>query len=409
MQILFIHPNFPGQFRRLATALAKEPGIDVVGVGDATWTNSTVPIPDVPVIHYPTPEEAAPGTHIYARRFENAVRRGQAIIQKLIEHKRNGLEPDIIVTHPGWGDGFFLRTLFPLTPVIGLFEYYYHARGADVGFDPEFPSGFDDLFRVHCLNATQLLALESCDYGICPTEWQKQRFPKAYHDRLSVIHEGIDTDLVRPDPSATVTLPDGSVHCAGEEILTYVSRNLEPYRGYHIFIRALPKILAARPNCKILIVGADGVSYGKPAPSGETYKEKYWDEIASRVDHSRIFFTGALPYETYLKVLQVSRAHVYLTYPFILSWSMMEAMAAGCLIIGSSTPPVQEIIQHEKNGILFPFQDPGALAQRAIEALENNTRYDGIRAAGRKTIVDNYDFLRITYPKLKQLIESNFI
>jgi glycosyltransferase involved in cell wall biosynthesis len=369
--------------------------------------SGTVPVAELPVISYPTPQESDKTTHHYVRRFDNAIRRGQAIVQTLMEHKRKGLEPDLIITHPGWGDGFFLRTIFPGTPVIGLFEYYYQTRGADVGFDPEFPSNFDDLFRVHSLNATQLLALESCDAGFCPTEWQRQRFPKAYQDRLDVIHEGIDTDIVQPDPTAQITLADGSHHQAGEEIVTYVSRNLEPYRGYHIFMRSLPRILAARPNCKIIITGGSEVSYSKPLPEGQSYHQKYWDEVSASVDTSRIHFTGPLSYTDYLKVLQISQAHIYLTYPFILSWSMLEAMAAGCLVIGSQTPPVQEVIQDGINGRLFPFHEPGTLARQVIETLEAPRAFQHLRETARNTIVQRYDFKRITYPRLKQLIQKH--
>lgn len=407
MEILFIHPNFPGQFRRFAAALAREPGMRVYGAGDAGWMADTVPLPNIPVIAYPTPEEVSKNTHPYARSFDGAVKRGQQIVQTLLTHKRQGLEPDIIIAHPGWGDAFYLRDIFPGATIIGLFEYYYRVRGADVGFDPEFPMNFDDIFRVRSLNATQLLALESCDIGYCPTDWQRNCFPPHYRQRLHVIHDGIDTHTATPDANAAITLPDGSTHRAGEEILTFVSRNLEPYRGFHIFMRALPLILEARPDCQVIIVGSDGVSYGKQPPAGQTYRQRYLNEIADRIDPSRLHFTGHLPYPDYLKVLQVSRAHVYLTYPFILSWSMLEAMSAGCLLIASATASVQEVIADGKNGLLFPFHEPTALANRATEALSEPDRYLAIREAARQTIISSYDFETICYPAFIQLINQN--
>lgn len=406
MEILFVHPNFPGQFRRFAAALAREPEMRIHGVGDGKWMEETTPLAGVPVIAYPSPNVAADNTHVYARSFDSAVRRGQQVVQTLLTHKRQGLEPDLIFTHPGWGDAFYLKDIFPGSKVIGLFEYYYRVRGADVGFDPEFPMNFDDLFRVRSLNATQLLALESCDSGYCPTTWQRSCFPAQYQERLSVIHDGIDTATVAPDPQAVITLPDGSTHRAGEEILTYVSRSLEPYRGFHMFMRALPRILAARPHCQVIIVGSDNVSYGRQLPANQSYRQRYFEEIAGKVDHSRIHFTGRLPYNDYRKVLQVSRAHIYLTYPFILSWSMLEAMSSGCLVIASATPPVQEVIIDGKNGLLFPFNEPVTLANHAIKALANPEQYREIRNTARQTVVARYDFNTICYPAFKQLIKQ---
>ena len=378
----------------------------VYAAGDAKWMEDSVPLKDIPVIAYPSPPEPNPDTHIYARSFDAAVRRGQQIVKTLLIHKNKGLEPDIIFVHVGWGDAFYLKDIFPGAKVIGLFEYYYRARGADVGFDMEFRMNFDDIFRVHSLNATQLLALQSCDAGYCPTAWQRDCFPEVYRQQLNVIHDGIDTQRVVPDAKAIVTLPDGSVHRAGDEILTYVSRNLEPYRGFHVFMRSLPRILKERPKCRVIIVGGDGVSYGKQLPAGQTYRQRYLSEIADRVDLSRIHFTGFLPYSEYLKVLQVSRAHVYMTYPFILSWSMLEAMSAGCLVIASATLPVEEVIANERNGLLFPFDEPITLANHAISVLSEPDKYNVQRAAARQSIVSRYDFNAVSYPAFKQLIKQ---
>ena len=406
MEVLFIHPNFPGQFRRVAKALAAKPGFRVVGVGDQSWMVDANGLEGVPVIAYPPPGEGGMLVHAYARGFDAAVRRAQQVISTLATYKQQGFEPDVIFVHPGWGDGYFLRDFFPGAKVVGLFEYYYHPRGADVGFDPEFPSTFDDIFRLRTTNATQLLALESCDEGFSPTEWQRSRFPPSWRSRLGLLHEGVDTDLVAPDASAQVALPDGTVLQAGDEVLTFVSRNLEPYRGYHMLMRALPAIMQARPQCRVVLVGGDGVSYGTRPKNGKTYREQYLDEVAAGLDLSRVHFTGKLPYDTYLKVLQVSRLHVYLTYPFILSWSMLEAMSAGCLVLASDTAPVQEVISHGDNGLLFPFLQPERLAAAAIEALVEPARFDHLRAAARQTVVDRFDFQRVSLPGYLRFLES---
>jgi glycosyltransferase involved in cell wall biosynthesis len=389
----------------VARAMARMPGFKVVGVGDESWMGDREPLPDVPVIAYPKVLDNAHQMHTYARGFELAVRRGQQVLKTLGAYKQQGLEPDVIFVHPGWGDGYFLRDFFPGAKVIGLFEYYYHPRGADVGFDPEFPSNFDDIFRLRARNATQLLALDAVHEGFCPTEWQRSLFPEVWRQRLRVLHEGVDTDVVAPDAAASVQLADGTMLKAGDEVLTFVSRNLEPYRGYHMLMRALPQILRERPGAHVVIVGGEGVSYGPKPKDGISYKQRYLDEVKDTLDMSRVHFTGSLPFEQYIKVLQVSRAHVYLTYPFILSWSMLEAMSAGCVVLASATAPVEEVIQHGENGILFPFHQPERLAAAAIDALANPGAYDSVRQAARATIRDRYDFESVSLPAYMQLLE----
>jgi glycosyltransferase involved in cell wall biosynthesis len=405
LEILFVHPNFPGQFRRLAARLAHEPGVHVYALGDASWMEGTSPVDEVTLWSYPSVSHQENGIHPHARNFHAAVCRGHQTAQTLITHKRQGFEPDVIVVHPGWGDAFYLKTIFPGTPVVGFFEYYYRIWGADVGFDPEFPRNFDDLFRIHTLNATQLLALESCDVGYCPTQWQRTCFPAAYQDRLQVIHDGIDTQRVSPNPAATIELPSGHVVHAGDEILTFVARNLEPYRGYHIFMRALPHILKERPQCHVLIVGGDGVSYGRALPPGQSYRDIYLGEVREQLPMDRVHFLGVVPYNTFLQVIQVSRVHVYLTYPFILSWSVLEAMSAGCLVVASATPPVEEVITHGTNGLLVPFRDVGALATAVVGALEDPEHYASLRTHARQTIIDRYDFSSKIYPAFHKLLE----
>ena len=397
MNVLFVHPNFPGQFRRLAAALNKEPGVQVYTLGD----ESRMPAFDLPGVNrlsYPAPEPAGLATHPYVQGFEAGVRRGQQVVRTLLSHKLEGFEPDVIYIHPGWGDGLYLKDIFPNTKIIGLFEYYYHPRGADVGFDPEFPLTFNDIFRVRTMNTLQHYALETCDIRLTPTAWQKSLYPAAYQHQLECLHEGIDTDRIRPDSSATFTLPNGVVVKAGDEVLTFVSRSLEPYRGFHCLMRSLPGIMRNRPNCQIIIVGQDEHHYGPPPADAESWRAQYVNELKGQIDSDRLHFTGTLAFDNYLKVLQISRVHVYLTYPFILSWSMLEAMSAGCLVVGSDTPTVQEVINHGHNGVLFPFFDTDALVSTATDALAQPHNYYSLRETARLTIQTRYDFNSVIYP-----------
>ncbi|HET9664657.1 MAG TPA: glycosyltransferase, partial [Burkholderiales bacterium] len=253
-------------------------------------------------------------------------------------------------------------------------------------------------------NAHMLLTLTSMDWGVCPTQFQRNTMPRAYHDRICVIFDGIDTGAVRPDPAASVTI-NGRTLRAGDEVLTFVNRNLEPYRGYHVFMRALPEILKRRPNAIALIVGGDEVSYGAAAPEGKTWKQIFFDEVKARLDPGRVFFLGRIPYASYLAVLQVSRCHVYLTYPFVLGWSCIEAMSAGCLVVGSRTPPVEEVIEHGKNGLLADFFDAAALAETVVEGLARPEHHAPLRNAARETAIERYDLKSMCLPQQIALIE----
>jgi glycosyltransferase involved in cell wall biosynthesis len=263
--------------------------------------------------------------------------------------------------------------------------------------------GTDGDVLVQIKNASSLLALSDCDRGIAPTTWQRSTFPKEYLDRIDVVHEGVDVDIVKPNRDASFQLTDGKTLTRDDEVLTYVTRNLEPLRGCHIFLRSLPRILKERPNAQVLIVGGDGTSYGAQPPRGKTWKSIFFDEVKDKLDLSRVHFTGVLPYDQYLSVLQISSAHVYLTYPFVTSWSLVEALSAGCLVIGSDTSPVRELIDGS-NGFLVPFFDIDGLSKQVIEVLAGGPHLDAIRAKARQSTVERYDKARICVPKLMSLL-----
>jgi glycosyltransferase involved in cell wall biosynthesis len=307
--------------------------------------------------------------------------------------------------HNGWGEIWYLKDLFPRAPLIGYFEFFYRMTGADVGFDPTDPITPDTAPRLRTKNLGNLLALDTADLGQCPTEWQKSVYPRRYHPILNVIHEGIDTAVARPEPTARLIVESAKAEfCAGEETVTYVARNLEPYRGFPSFMGSLPRILAERPKARVLIVGGDEVSYGARLPPGETFRKRMMDELAGSVDWSRIHFLGKVPYAAFIKVLQVSRVHVYLTYPFVLSWSMLEAMSAGCLVVGSRTQPVEEVLHHGGNGLLVDFFSKEEIADRVIEALEDRHSFASLRRNARQTIIDRYDLNSICLPAYLRLL-----
>ena len=407
MHILFAHQNFPGQFRHLAARLAGDPQHVVVGLGEKRAIqrlgNS---MPGLRPVGYELPRAAHPTTHPYLRGLEENVIRGQSVVRACLALKKQGFAPTLIFAHAGWGEALYLRDIFPVARIVGYFEFYYHAEGKDVGFDREFPTDFDRRFLLRTRNATQLLSWTGVDSGWSPTHWQKSLFPPEYQPRIEVIHEGIDTAVVRPDPEARWTLPDGHVLTRLDEVLTLVNRNLEPYRGFHVFMRALPAIQQARPNVHTLIIGNDETGYGSAPQDGTTWRETLLAEVGDRLDLNRIHFLGGLPYADYLRVLQVSRAHAYLTYPFVLSWSMIEAMSAGAHVIGSRTAPVEEVIQDGVNGSLVGFFDVAGWSTKLTEALADPQKFQPLREAARQTALSRYD-QRILLPKMIDFVERH--
>lgn len=399
MKILFIHPSFPAQYKHLIHHFAKDPAHQVVFISKEHKTD--VPQGVTNIVYKPA-RSASPLTHRYLLGAEKAVLNGQEVwrvCRKLKEEEQ--FTPDIICVHPGWGDGLFLKDIYPDTPVLAYFEFFYRSHGADVNFDPELPTTLDDDARVRMKNTTNLVNLDMCDWGISPTHWQKSMHPEVYHSKISVIHEGIDTQKVKANPEVSLSLPNGTTLRKGDPIITYVTRNFEHYRGSHQFLRAVKLIQEKHPTVQVIAVGADEVSYGRQAPKGKRYRHMMLEEV--QPDLSRLHFTGPVPYEHFLRILQVSTAHIYLTVPFVLSWSAMEAMAAECLVIGSATPPVQEVITDGENGLLVDFFSPQQIADTALKVLEAPEKYDALRKAARQTVVDQYD-ISLLLPKQIELI-----
>ncbi len=347
LRILFLHPNFPAQFRHLAAVLAQDSKYQVVfGTNRQEGQMSGV----YKAIYEPS-REASTQTHHYIRNLENAVLTGQAVYRMAEKLKGQGFIPDIVYGHSGWGPTLFIKDIFPKTELLCYFEWFYHAHGSDADFDPTEPINANDECRIRVKNSPILLDLYSCDRGLSPTQWQRQQFPPEFHSKITVRHDGVDTQYFRPQPGAKLVLPRINLDLSQvDELVTYVGRGMEPYRGFPQFMEAVALIQQRRPHTHVVVVGEDRVAYGKNLPDGKTYKQLMLEKLD--LDLSRLHFTDRLPYAEYLQVLQASSAHIYLTRPFVLSWSMLEAMATGCLLVASKTPPVQEVIEDGVNGLL---------------------------------------------------------
>ncbi len=402
MRTLFIHQSFPAQYRPLAAALAARPGEEVVGLGQQALSS----VLGVRHVRYPAPTGAGARTHRYLRPLEAATRRGQAVARAALALKAEGFVPDLICCHPGWGEGLFLRDVFPDARLLYKFEFHYAASGGDLGFEDGAPPPLDEAARIRLLNANNLLSLDAADWSQTATQWQHSRFPAWARVRMSVVHEGVDTDRIRRSPVARFALPDGRALTAADEVVTYVARGLEPYRGFPGFMRALPAILRHRPRAQVVIVGKDAAHYGAGPPGGGTWRDALFAELAGQLDLGRVHCVGRIDHDALVALFSVSAAHVYLTYPFILSWSLLEAMACACPIIASDTAPVLEVIEHGRNGCLVPFHAHEALAAAVIQALEHPGDAHAMGAAARDHVVRRHDQRRICLPAGLALLDA---
>jgi len=400
MKVLFIHQTFPGQFGHAARCLAGS-GHEVTAIRQAGGAS----ISGIRRIDYSPLWDSHAGLQA-AREFEEASLNGLAVAQTCERLKASGFVPDLVIGHCGWGETLFVKDVWPKAPVLGYFEFYYRARDGDADFDPEFAIPQEDQRLLRLRNAVNWLALEASDWGQTPTRWQFSRYPATFRRRMTVAHEGVDTALIKPNADARVWLAGGVSLGADDEVITYCARNLEPYRGFHVFMRALPRILARAPRARALIVGGDGVSYGKPPEGLGSWREKLLAEVGSDLDLSRVHFLGAVPFAVYLSILQLSSAHVYLTYPFVLSWSLVEALSAGCYVIASNTPPVREVLRDGVNGRLFDFFAVEELADHVLEALEKPAKTLAARRAARQSAIRAFDLLTVCLPRQMSIWES---
>ena len=404
MKILFVHQNFPGQFLHLAPAL-KARGHECLALTDQANKRASA----IPVLRYKHVQETIdPAATRLGRNYTLMSDRGVSCARAAMQlREQRGYVPDVIFGQSGWGETLFLKEVWPEAKLLVYAEFYYKGRGADVGFDLEFSkAGFDQVMIAQGRTSHLGQSLVHADAGVSPTEWQASTYPPVLRRMIEVIHDGVDTRMLGPKPDAVFTLPDGRALMAGDEVLTFVNRNLEPYRGYHIFMRALPDVLAARPQAQVVIVGGEEVSYGA-APQGEKgWKQRILSEVQDRLDMSRVHFVGKLAYDRYVTLLQVSRAHAYLTYPFVLSWSMIEALAIGTHVVGSRTPPVEEVIRDGVSGTLVDFFDVPGWGTALTAALAHHERFDAMRRAGRDTAIARYDLTTVCLPRMIAHVES---
>lgn len=398
MNILFVHQNMPGQYRELVQWLAAQGGHRIYFL---TQRKDAPNFAGVETRIYKAHRKPAKDAYGLSKVWEEATGAGfgAAMAARRMESEE-GFKPDIVIGHIGWGELIFLKQVWPDVPIIGFFEYYYNIEGGLVGFDPEETVSDHAPFLMHARNAVPLANIETVDQGHCPTIWQRDRFPASFHDRMYVCHDGIRTDKLRPNPDVELKL--GRLDhplTRDDEVLTYVARNLERARGFHVFMRALPQIMRERPNARVLIVGGNEVSYGGKSADPRGLRGEMEAEVGDQLDWSRLHFLGRIPYPDYQKLIQLSRCHVYLTMPFVLSWSLLESMSMGATIVASDVAPVREAVTHGQTGLLVDFFDREALARQVIDVLAKPDDFSDLGQTARAHVIQEYDFLTKCLPE----------
>ena len=403
MDVLFVHQNFPGQYRHLAPALVR--------AGHRCWSlggPASASLGELPHVRYRLPVAAGGVPHPWALDLSIKCQRAEAVAASVVQLLDEGFKPDLVIGHPGWGELLAIKDVLPAVPVLHHLEFVYQLHGADAGFDPEFASqDWHAAARLRLRRAPQLLAFHDLDHAWAPTHWQASTAPEQFRSRVSVIHEGIDTARIRPLASAHVELRRaGLCFRLGDEVVSFVARHLEPYRGFHVFMRMLPRLQALRPGCHVVIVGGDGVSYGAPPAGGGSWRQALLKELSGQLDLSRVHFVGRVPHSVLHNLFQVSACHVYLTYPFVLSWSLLEAMSCGAVVVGSATPPVQEVIEHGINGLLVDFFDPVGIAEAVADVLTAPSGFAHLGQAARESVQQRYDLTSVCLPQQLRLVEG---
>jgi glycosyltransferase involved in cell wall biosynthesis len=386
MKILFAHRVYPGQFRNLLTCLAADSRHQVKYLA---YQLHDPPLPAIEVGRYEPSRRPHESVHPCMSSTEQAILFGQAAYRIAVRFKNQGFEPDLIFGHSGWGPTLYLQDLFPRAVCLSYFEWFYRSRGSSHGFHPNIPLTADFEQQIRTKNVPILLDLVTSQAGVTPTQWQQQQFPAEFRHKIEVIHDGVDCEFFSPQ-SQGLHLPRVGLDLRGKsQIVTYVATGMEPMRGFPEFMKAVSRLQRYCPQCEIVVVGQDRTEYSNPLASGKTYRQLMLELFP--FDLSRLHFPGRLSLEEYREVLRASSVHVYLTFPFILSWSLLEAMACGCVLIGSATPPVEEVVQEGQNGLLVNFFDIPGLAEKIAGVLENPTTYLPLRSNARETVLQRYE------------------
>lgn len=400
--IFFIHQNMPGQFKNLCRSLAKNKENSIYFI----TKRDDVGIENVKRVKYSLAREPNRDGHHYIKFLDEQILYAQAVVRVLLTLKERGVNPDIIFAHSGWGEALFVKEVFPSAKLIIFSEYYYTARESDTAFINKGNVSIEEACRLVSKNLHLTQSMMGADLIITPTVWQKYQHPPIMWDKIFTYHEGVSVPQIREGRASEVFLPNGWHLKKGDKIVTYVSRNLEPYRGFDVLFEAIKILRRRAPDIRFVLIGGDDISYGKRAPNGMSWREYFLNEEPEAIEN--VAFVGKLPYSMFLDLFNITQVHLYLTVPFVLSWSMLEAMALEACVLGSRVHPVQEVVSDRQNGLLCDLTPSGVAdgIERAFSL--SQAERDRLGLFARLTVEQNYDFETVSLPTILAEIRQRF-
>lgn len=409
MKFLFAHQSYPTQFKHLAPALVQR-GHDVRALSKRV--PGITDMKGVKVHPYTFEPPTDHKTHPWVQKLDIDIARAQACFDGArVLRDEHGFVPDVIIGQHAWAEALFLKKVWPNAKLGIYWEYYQESQSAlarfanpELKLDAEREACWGQISHIY----NELQAVQA-DAGLSPTQFQAGTFPQHIRDKITVIHDGIDTTQLNKRGDEVFNLPNGTKLDAKSQVITLVNRDLEPVRGFGVFMRSLPEMLKRCPNAQVVIVGGDLISYGAPPANGGTWRQLFTNLVRPKIsdsDWARVHFVGQVPYDQFQALLAITKAHVYLTFPFVLSWSLMEAMSFQAPIIGSATAPVQEVLTHGETARLVGFYDLDALVDEVAFVLENPDEAARMGRNAREKVQAEYDLNRICLPAQLKWIES---
>lgn len=405
MRVLFVHHSFPGPFRHIAARFGAMPDTTVLFLSE--YRRREVRLPGVRhlTVQGLRKSEAIADLDEAEQDFVRLLRRGARTANALLRLRRDGFVPDIIYASSGMGNAFYLRDIFPKAFLVVHADWYYNKSDNYTFFNRGQARSPVDFAPARIRNLYQLNALADCDLLVTSTEWQRCQYPQPFADRIHVVHDGVDAQFFSPRSGSKFVI-DGLDLSHVQELVTFSGRSLEPSRGFPQFYRCLPRLLAARPDCHVLAM-IDIPEHRKKEEEHAAAAQLAALQQQYPVDPSRVHIIGFRPYADYRQLLRASGVHVYLTAPFALSSGLFEAMSCGCLLVGSDTAPVREVVQHGHNGFLCDFWETEALADTIADLLARAPSLHGVREAARNTILERYDLKKLV-PHHLSLLSSAY-
>jgi glycosyltransferase involved in cell wall biosynthesis len=365
MRLLCVHQNFPGQFRDLAPALVAR-GHEVKAISNSHRASDE----RIEICRYDLPKPERDGIHKLTAEVDEWIRRSELVAQQAEQLRQRGWAPDVMLAHPGWGESLLLRDVFPSTPLVLWPELWLKPEHMGVAPDQ---LGLEQKHYLRCKNGLLDAALAEAQAAVVPTAYQASCFPQRWQGLIELIHEGVPEQLFSLTRLDSLTLSETVTLAAGVPVVTFISRNLEPMRGFPTFMQALPRLQQLNPAVHVVIVGGDEVSYSAAPGEGQSWKQVLLDELNGQLDHSRIHWFGRIPHEELIKLYRRSNLHVYLSGAFVLSWSLTEVLACGTPVLAHANPMVNELIKPGVNGALYQGP-PAGLGQAMAELLENKAQ-----------------------------------